>query len=91
MSSIMLLPVLETERLTIRPLVMSDLDACLELYVEISWGDSTVREHADLFQFLDQDIECVATGRRLLAGQGIVIYSAAMSEFSCERRGVSDA
>jgi len=49
MSSIMLLPVLETERLTIRPLVMSDLDACHELYVEISWGDSTLPERADLF------------------------------------------
>ena len=48
MSSIMLLPVLETERLNIRPLVTSDLDACHQLYVEIKWGDSTLSVEENL-------------------------------------------
>jgi RimJ/RimL family protein N-acetyltransferase len=47
MSSIMLLPVLETERLTIRPLVMSDLAPCHQLYVEIRWGDSALSVEAN--------------------------------------------
>jgi len=42
------MPVLETERLIVRPLVMDDLRDCHRLFVEIKWADSNASEEENL-------------------------------------------
>ena len=43
-----LLPVLETQRLVVRPLVIDDLDACHRLFLDIGWSDPNLSDGDNL-------------------------------------------
>jgi RimJ/RimL family protein N-acetyltransferase len=40
----LMMPVLETERLYLRPCTMDDLEACHQLYLDIGWADMTLSD-----------------------------------------------
>jgi len=46
----MRLPMLETERLLIRPLRMDDVNECHRLYIDIGWADKALSEDENLKQ-----------------------------------------
>ena len=47
-SSSLQMPVLETERLIVRPLVMGDLEDCHRLFLDIKWADPTASDELNL-------------------------------------------
>ena len=48
----MSIPILETDRIVVRPLTLDDLDACHALYRDIGWVDTEASEKANLEQRL---------------------------------------